>query len=91
MSIRKQLKTAEVSRLISFDDAGKMCGGLHPNTLRQRKAGTESLTHVPFGRRVMLIRSEVEELVQRKIDQAQAEERKRKQQLRLIGNRLHVR
>ncbi|HYJ87183.1 MAG TPA: hypothetical protein VEW46_14070 [Pyrinomonadaceae bacterium] len=29
------------SLLISFEEAGRLLGGLHPNTLRQRKAGTE--------------------------------------------------
>jgi len=69
------------SRLISFEEAGEMFGGLHANTLRQRKAGTESLTHVPIGRRIMLIRSEVEDLIEAKIKQAQANERRRKLQV----------
>lgn len=71
-------------KLISFEDAGVLCGGLHPNTFRQRKAGTENLTHVPFGRRVMLIKSEVDEFVDRKIAQAQAEERKRRKHLHAV-------
>lgn len=66
------------SRLISFEEAGEMFGGLHPNTLRQRKAGTQDLTHVPVGRRLFLIRAEVEELIDLKIKQAQASERRRK-------------
>lgn len=69
------------SKLISFEEAGEMFGGLHANTLRQRKAGTESLTHVPVGRRLFLIRAEVEELIDLKIKQAQANERGRKLQL----------
>jgi len=74
------------SRLISFEDAAALMGGLHPNTIRQRKAGTEELTHVPgFGRRVYLIRAEVEELVDRKIKQAQAEHRKSRKGLRLVS------
>jgi hypothetical protein len=73
------------SRLISFEDAGRLLGGLHPNTLRQRKAGTEGLTHVTgFGRRVLLIREEVEALVEFKIAQAQAADRDRKKMLRLV-------
>ena len=73
------------SRLISFEEAGRLLGGLHPNTLRQRKAGTESLTHVNgFGRRVMLIREEVEALIEFKIAQAQAADRDRKKMLRLV-------
>lgn len=72
------------SRLISFEDAGRMLGGLHPNTLRQRKGGSENLTHVyGFGRRVMLIREEVESLVDFKIAQAMASERDRRKILRL--------
>jgi hypothetical protein len=66
------------SRLISFQEASQLLGGLHTNTLRQRKGGSEKLTHVAgFGRRVMLIREEVESLVQLRIDQAQAAERDR--------------
>lgn len=76
------------SRLISFDEAGKLSGGLHPNTFRQRKAGTDLLTHVPLGRRVMLIRAEVEEWLEGRIAQAQAEERKRRKHLQLVGGRI---
>lgn len=73
------------SPLISFKDAGDLLGGLHPNTIRQRKGGTEFLTHVPgFGRRVYLIRSEVMELLTRRIQQAQADERKRRKGFRLV-------
>jgi hypothetical protein len=75
------------SRLISFEEAAELMGGLHPNTIRQRKGGTDSLTHVPgFGRRVFLIRSEVLELVDRKIAQAQADERARRKNIRLVTN-----
>ena len=74
------------SRLIGFAEAGRLLGGLHANTLRQRKGGSENLTHVTgFGRRVMLIREEVEALVQLRIDQAQATERDRQKMLRLVG------
>lgn len=72
------------SPLISFEEAGGLFG-LHPNTIRQRKGGTETLTHVPgFGRRVFLVRSEVMGLLERKIQQAQANERKRREHLRLV-------
>lgn len=73
------------SPLISFEEAGKLMGGLHANTLRQRKAGTAFLTHVPMGRRIMLIREEVENLIERKIAQAQADERRRQKTLRLAS------
>ena len=74
------------SLLIGFEEAGRILGGLHPNTLRQRKAGTENLTHVSgFGRRVMLLREEVEALVQLRIAQAQAIERDRQKFLRLAS------
>jgi hypothetical protein len=74
------------SLLISFEDAGRLLGGLHPNTLRQRKAGTENLTHVSgFGRRVMLLRDEVNALVELRIAQAQAAERDRRKMLRLAS------
>jgi hypothetical protein len=74
------------SPLISFDEAGQILGGLHPNTIRQRKAGTDKLTHVSgFGRRIFLIRSEVMELLKLKIDQAQAAERQRRKNFRLAS------
>lgn len=74
------------SRLISFDEAGRLLGGLHPNTLRERKAGTENLTHIRgFGRRVMLLREEVDALVELRIAQAQAAERDRRKMLRLAS------
>lgn len=76
------------SQLISFEEAGKLMGGLHANTLRQRKAGTAFLTHVPMGRRVMLIRAEVEKLIEDRIAQAQAEERKRRKTLRLVSSQI---
>ncbi len=76
------------SSLISFADAGKLMGGLHANTLRQRKAGTAFLTHVPMGRRVMLVRAEVEELIKTKIAYAQAEERKRRKNFRLVTGQI---
>lgn len=79
----KEIKTDP--RLMSFEEAAQHLGGLHPNTIRQRKGGTEELTHVPgFGRRVFLIRSQVLELVDRKIAQAEAEDRKRRKSLRLV-------
>lgn len=74
------------SRLISFEEASGMLGGLHPNTIRQRKGGTEMLTHVSgFGRRVFLVRAEVMELLERKIAEAQAKERKRRKGLHLVS------
>ena len=74
------------SLLINFEEAGRLLGGLHPNTLRQRKAGTENLTHVTgFGRRVMLLREEVNALVELKIAQAHAAERDRRNMLRLAS------
>ena len=77
--------TIRESRLISFEEAGRLLGGLHSNTLRQRKGGTETLTHVTgFGRRVMLIREEVEALINSRISQAQAAERDRRKMLRLV-------
>ena len=74
------------SLLISFEEAARLLGGLHPNTLRQRKAGTENLTHVTgFGRRIMLLREEVNALIDSKIAQAQAIERDRQKILRLAS------
>jgi len=31
---------------MSFEEAARLLGGLHPNTLRQRKAGTENVAIV---------------------------------------------
>jgi hypothetical protein len=74
------------SRLISFEEAGQLIGGLNPSTLRQRKGGTESLTHVTgFVRRVMLIREEGEALVQLRIVQSQTTNRDRRTILRLVS------
>lgn len=79
-------KQMNESLLISFEEAGRLLGGLHPNTLRQRKAGTDNLTHVTgFGRRIMLLREEVNALVDSKIAQAQAIERDRQKILRLAS------
>lgn len=79
------------SRLISFEEASQLLGGkdgLHPNTIRQRKGGTESLTHVTgFGRRKFLIRTEVLELVEQKIKEAVAAEGERREILNFIGGR----
>jgi hypothetical protein len=63
--------------LMSFAEAGQFLGGISESSIRQRKCGTESLTHVSgFGRRVFLIRAEVEDLVAKKIEQAKASHRK---------------
>lgn len=76
-----------MSRLISFQEAAKEAGGLHPNTFRQRKAGTDHFTHVPIGRRVFLLREEFDEWLTKKIAAAQANERRRqKNNLQLVRN-----
>ncbi|HSS20978.1 MAG TPA: hypothetical protein VLL54_12960 [Pyrinomonadaceae bacterium] len=74
------------SLLISFEEAAQLLGGLHTSTLRERKGGTENLTHVRgFGRRVMLLREEVNALIDSRIAQAQATERDRQKILRLAS------
>lgn len=73
------------ARLISVQEAARIAGGLHPNTFRQRKAGTENFTHVPIGRRVMLIREEFEQWLDARINAALADERKRRKSLHLVG------
>ena len=71
---------------MSFEEASTLMGGLHPNTIRQRKGGTANLTHVPgFGRRVFLVRAEVEKLVADRIAQAQAEHRKQRNGLYAVN------
>lgn len=62
------------SPLISFEEASEILP-LHHTTFRQRKAGTEELTHVRLGRRVFLVRTEVEALAQRLIKSAKSEQR----------------
>lgn len=81
------MSALEVPKLLmSFEEAGEILGGLHPNTIRQRKGGTDTLTHVPgFGRRVFLVRSEVMALIERRIAEAQANERKRRKGLHLVS------
>lgn len=65
---------------------GRLLGGLHPNTLRERKGGADHLTHVSgFGRRVPLIREEVGTLVELKITQSLTAERDQRKMLRLAG------
>jgi len=79
-------KQMNESLLISFEEAGRLLGGLHPNTLRRRKAGTENLTHVTgFGTRIMLLREEVNALIEMKIAQAHAAERDRRKILRMVS------
>jgi hypothetical protein len=86
LSQKDRNKQMNESLLISFEEAGRLLGGLHPNTLRQRKAGTDNFTHVSgFGRRVMLLREEVNALVEMRIAQAQAAERDRRKMLRLAS------
>jgi hypothetical protein len=76
------------SRLVSFDEASLMLGGLHPTTIRARKGGTKNLTHVRgLGRRIFLIRAEVEALIEQAISQAQARERDRQKTIELVTNR----
>lgn len=64
------------TRLVSCEYAAEQCGGISAATFRQRKAGTENLTHVPMGSRVMLIRDEFEEWLEREIAKAEADHRK---------------
>ena len=74
-----------ISRLVSFEEAATMLE-LHHTTVRQRKGGTEMLTHVPgFGRRKFLIRAEVQALVDRKITQAIEQDKQRKTLLRMAS------
>ena len=76
------------SRLISFNEASEILGGMTASAIRQRKAGTENLTHVPgLGRRIFLIRAEVEALVEQLIETAQAKERERQKTIAKITNR----
>lgn len=73
-----------ISPLVSFEEAGLFLR-LHHTTLRQRKAGTDQLTHVRQGRRVFLVRTEVEALARQVIKSAQSENEHRKTLLRLAG------
>jgi predicted DNA-binding transcriptional regulator AlpA len=86
--LRYFIGTGVMSELISMMEAAKLAGGLHPNTFRQRKAGTEHFTHVEIGRRVMLVRSEVEEWLAKKIAQGKANQRQQTKTLQLVRNRL---
>lgn len=72
------------SPLISFQEAARLAGGMHPNTFRQRKAGTDNFTHVPIGRRVFLKRAEFQLWLQERLDAADANERRRRKTLHLV-------
>jgi hypothetical protein len=74
----------EKSPLISFEQAAEILP-LHHTTFRQRKAGTADLTHVRLGRRVFLVRSEVEALAHKLIKSAKTENEHRKTLLRLAS------
>lgn len=52
--------------LITVAEASSMLR-LAPQTIRAGKGGTRDLTHVPMGRRVLLVRSEVEQLIAARI------------------------
>ncbi len=56
-------------KLITLKEAAALTR-LNESTLRKREAGTEGLTHVRMGSRVFLIKSEVEGLIKRRIDEA---------------------
>jgi hypothetical protein len=72
-----------VSRLVSFEEGAAMLQ-LHHTTVRQRKAGTEMLTHVNgLGRRKFLVRAEVEALVAKTINQSVEQDKERKSLLRV--------
>lgn len=74
-------------RLISFSEAAEILK-LHPSSIRQRKAGTEGLTHVRgLGRRVHLIESEVLALRQRVVDESLARDRRLKSLLGLANHK----
>lgn len=72
------------SPLITFEQASEILP-LHHTTFRQRKAGTDELTHVRLGRRVFLVRSEVEALAFKMIKSAKAENEQRKTLLKLAS------
>jgi hypothetical protein len=73
------------SRLVSFEEAAEMLQ-LHHTTIRQRKGGTEMLTHVAgLGRRKFLVRAEVEALVAKVIKQSEEQDGQRKGLLRLAS------
>lgn len=77
--------SARIDRqLISFEEASEIVP-LHHTTFRQRKAGTDELTHVRLGRRVFLVRTEVEALAQKMIKSAKAENEQRKTLLSLAS------
>lgn len=72
-------------QLVSFEEGAEMLQ-LHHTTVRQRKGGTEMLTHVSgFGRRKFLIRAEVEALIQAKLKDAVEQDKERKTLLRMAS------
>lgn len=77
------LKQVE-SRLITFGEGAAILK-LHHTTIRQRKAGTIMLTHVRQGRRIFLIKKEVEALAQAVVKTAIEQDQERKTLLRAVG------
>lgn len=59
---------------MTFAEASAMLC-LDHTTIRKRQAGTDSFTHVRMGRRVLLVRSEVERLLTEQIEKARALQR----------------
>lgn len=70
--------------LITFNEASLILP-LHHTTFRQRKAGTDELTHVRFGRRVFLIRTEVEALARKTMKASRDENEQRQTLLRIAS------
>lgn len=58
MSANLKSVKVDMDDLISIAEGARMLG-LDPSTLRKRKAGTETLTIVPQGKKLFVIRGEI--------------------------------
>lgn len=78
-TVRLKLTQTDLDDLIPLSKAAEMLG-LDPSTIRKRKASTESLTLIPQGKKLFLIRGEVIAHRQKLVEDA----RRRTDILRLV-------
>jgi Helix-turn-helix domain len=74
---------------ISLQDAAQLLG-VSPDTIRLRHAGTEPLTHLRMGSKIVLLRAELNEFIAAKIAHARTQSpankiRQHQRRLRLVG------
>lgn len=80
MSSKFKISESDMDDWIPLAEAARMLG-LDPSTIRKRKADTDTLTLIPQGRNLFLIRGEVIAHKAKKVEDA----RRRTDILRLVG------